>query len=837
MSNNQIIKQTWITRILDTFGIKGYGQLIENPKSPERGASWSTASGVFQNRAPLAAMSVYGRHGYTYACISKASQDIAALPFKLLQKSGAETIEIKDHPVIDLINQPNSITDGELFREQFILDLTLTGNFYCLIVGDLSAPTSLFRLHPQNVRIIPDPTTMIKAYEYSDGGSLVEYPVERILHIRRASWNIGASGELYGTGAIEALEEELKGDIGAQKLAAETAGKGRPDILLSPKDASDIWGKDMRTEIKDAYDKMSSKGGAMVLSGQVQVDTVQLSPRDLEYQSLRTLARENISAVTGTPSTVLGLPDANYATARQATITYWENQKLKSRRLEKLLTKVARMFDSSLFVEFDFSGIDALQDVRTAQLSRIESHIINGVEAEAAYEYEGLKFPNMAEEEPASQPVEEPQREETLQFIKPKKKNITPDEVRGSVGDRNPTNYPEDGDNKEVALRNSNYPRFPHSEALALKEEWPEIWKRGGNILGNLQFNRLLPIAQRPSSIAQTETEEMAIRLREAWAARHEGDFLLAGVVAQIKWLVIGDRGLSHMRKVISAEKARLNKKAQKSMEPSSLPASLRTEDEKNLLWKSFIEKLTPLEREFKAVTDSYLEQAKNRYLKRVNLLIKATEQKAYIEKIDYSALLGRAVEEKYLESSIGQIWSRIWALTGNDSIEDLYAMTNRSRPLDLVFGERPIVKREIGKMINNILDTTEEQIKKIVSEGIKNGLSNYDIGKAIEEASSFSSSRSQTIAQTETTKAINLATVESYEMFEETEDIKIYKEWIDSKDESVREEHRELGRQSPIPVKDEFKINGYTGKAPSSFGVPEMDINCRCTIAPVIKD
>lgn len=823
--DNPIVKKNWLTRILDTFGIKGYGQIIENPQSPERGASWSLNVGIFQHRSPLIDMSVYGKHGYTYACISKASQDIANLPIKLYRKDNVDKVEITEHPILELISNPNSIMDGELFREQFIVDLTMTGNFYCLIVGDLNAPTSLFRLHPQNVKIVPDPVIMIKGYEYSDGGSVAEYPVERIIHIRRASWNNGAQGELYGTGAIEALEQELKGDIGAQRLASETAGKGRPDVLLSPMDPSDIWGKDMRTEIKDAYDKMSSKGGAMVLSGQVKVDTVQLSPRDLEYQSLRTLARENISAVTGTPSTVLGLPDANYATARQANITYWENQKLKSRRLEKFFTKVAKMFDSSLFVEFDFSSIDALQDVRNQQLERIEKHIINGVDAEAAYQFEGLSYP-IIEEEPA--PIESPVEQNNSKQVSKAKKKISPEIVKGSVGDRNPTNFPEDGDDKEVALRNSQWERFPWKEAQALKDEWPEIWKKGGNILGSLQYSRLKPIAERNSSIAKTETEELAIRLREAWAARHYEDFRLAGVVAQIKWLVVGSRGLAHMRKVIQEEKARLDKKSQKAF---------RQPDEKDKYWRAYISKVDPLQSEFQKAAQKYLQSASHRYANRTSLLAKVIENKSFETRADYSALLGREIERQAMTEELGTIWSRIWTLIGNESLDDLYTMTKRPKPTGINLSERPIVQNEIESMVENLLDTTEDKIKKIVRQGIRDGLSNENIAIKISEDTVFSESRAKVIAQTETTKATNLATVESYQLFEDEEDIKVYKEWIDSKDDLVREEHIKLGNDEPIPAKDYFQVAGDKAMAPAGFSDVALNVNCRCTIAPVIKD
>lgn len=119
------------------------------------------------------------------------------------------------------------------------------------------------------------------------------------------------------------------------------------------------------------------------------------------------------------------------------------------------------------------------------------------------------------------------------------------------------TNFPEAGGDSPVSLRSSRYPLFPLDEAQALKDEWPEIWDRGGNILGDKQFNRLAPMARDRRS-PETDTEEEAVRLREAWAARHLEDFRLAGVVAQIKWLVVGSRGLDHMRDVIMSEKERL---------------------------------------------------------------------------------------------------------------------------------------------------------------------------------------------------------------------------------------------------------------------------------------
>ena len=173
--------------------------------------------------------------------------------------------------------------------------------------------------------------------------------------------------------------------------------------------------------------------------------------------------------------------------------------------------------------------------------------------------------------------------------------------------------------------------------------------------------------------------------------------------------------------------------------------------------------------------------------------------------------------------------------LTGNDTVTQLYDMTGKSRPLDLLFGERKIMERQILTMARQINATNEKQVKRLVRAGIEKGLSNKQIAENIRGATTFNAARAQRIAQTETTKAINTATNDAYKQFEDQENVKVLKEWIDSRDDKVRESHQELGSQPPIPVDKDFQIDGYSAAAPASFGVAAMDINCRCTIAPII--
>ena len=124
----------------------------------------------------------------------------------------------------------------------------------------------------------------------------------------------------------------------------------------------------------------------------------------------------------------------------------------------------------------------------------------------------------------------------------------------------NLTDFPTKGEDKKISLRNSNYPVFDKRFAEGLKENDPKIWKAGGNIEGNRSFRLLMRALDGDDSPEVLKK----IKEREAWAARHfedgsqfkSGDKKarpsnIAGVVAQIKWLVIGNLGEQKMKDVI----------------------------------------------------------------------------------------------------------------------------------------------------------------------------------------------------------------------------------------------------------------------------------------------
>jgi hypothetical protein len=119
--------------------------------------------------------------------------------------------------------------------------------------------------------------------------------------------------------------------------------------------------------------------------------------------------------------------------------------------------------------------------------------------------------------------------------------------------DKSITNFPNNGDNQEISMRNSQWKTFDAKFAANLKENHPDIWRLGGNIRGNSQYRKLTS-ALGKSADQLNGTQKNAIELREAWVARHHKDFRIAGVIAQIKWLAVGSRGEKYMKDLVKEE-------------------------------------------------------------------------------------------------------------------------------------------------------------------------------------------------------------------------------------------------------------------------------------------
>lgn len=129
---------------------------------------------------------------------------------------------------------------------------------------------------------------------------------------------------------------------------------------------------------------------------------------------------------------------------------------------------------------------------------------------------------------------------------------------------------------------------------------------------------------------------------------------------------------------------------------------------------------------------------------------------------------------------------------------------------------------------VKYITDTTQDQLRAVISEAFEQGVSIGEVSKRItEKFDEITAGRANTIARTETLAAVSIGQEEKRaDVQKEFPDSKVQKMWVDSGDDRVRDSHQIDGE---VVDADEAFSNGLL--YPRQEGAPaEEVINCRCT-------
>jgi len=151
----------------------------------------------------------------------------------------------------------------------------------------------------------------------------------------------------------------------------------------------------------------------------------------------------------------------------------------------------------------------------------------------------------------------------------------------------------------------------------------------------------------------------------------------------------------------------------------------------------------------------------------------------------------------------------------------------------------KKFVAETVGEKVELIEGTTTEGIKKLIQEGIDEGLSIVAITKNIKNLyENMSKNRAELIARTEIVSASNFGSLSGARQAEEQLNIKVNKIWIRTFDSRVRDAHARAGSHPPIALKDKFSVGGDLLEFPGDpNGSPENVIRCRCAIGYVRKE
>ena len=535
----------------------------------------------------------YSENAIVNRCINEIATNASRVKINLFRGEA----EVDSHPILDLLGSPSPTQSQVEFFQAVYSYLLISGNSYMLSVGpDNTAPIELYTLRPDRIKIKQGNRSMPLAYDYIISGQVQEsYPINQktgdaqVKHVKL----FNPLDDYYGMSPIQASSVDIDQHNLANKHNVNLLQNGaRPSgaVIFKPKDET---GGNIRLEdtqrsqlINDINQRFSGTGNAgkpMLLEGDFDWKEMGLSPKDMDFISLKNMSAKDIALVYGVPSQLIGIPDSqtysNFAEAKLAL--YNETIIPLLDRIQADLNEwlIPKFNDEALELRYDIDSIPAMAEQRRRVFESVTTGVQNGIltrnEAREQLGYETLEgadsllvpatlMPlNIANEtlpDDRTEDVPEENIPEELQDEPEEVENTDDtDEIIKAISDINTT--PTDGMVEEA------------KKGL----DWRKEFNRGGTRVGATRANQILnKVSLSPSTV----------RRMFSFFSRHEVDKQADGFSpgekgypsnGRIAWALWGgDAGFSWSRKVRNQLDRERDKFYEIDVEEKALSASVK---------------------------------------------------------------------------------------------------------------------------------------------------------------------------------------------------------------------------------------------------------------------
>jgi HK97 family phage portal protein len=319
----------------------------------------------------------YMKNPVAYRAARLVQEAAASVPW-LLYERGAE---LDEHPLLDLLARPNPRQAGGEFLEALYGHLLAAGNAYVEAVTVDGEVRELHALRPDRMSVVPDASGWPAAYEYSANGRTVRFAQEGegispVLHIAL----FHPLDDYYGFAPAEAAVASV--DV---HNAASAWNKALLDNAARPSGAlvykseggenlSDEQFERLREELAANFSGAANAGRPLLLEGGLSWQAMSLTPKDMDFLSLKHIAAREIALAFGVPPMLLGIPgDNTYANYREANLSFWRQTVLPlvARMAAALSGWLAPAFGEGLRLGHDLDAIEALSEEREALWRRV----------------------------------------------------------------------------------------------------------------------------------------------------------------------------------------------------------------------------------------------------------------------------------------------------------------------------------------------------------------------------------------------------------------------------------------------------------------------------------
>lgn len=320
----------------------------------------------------------FAQNSICYRCIRMIAEAAASIPLRVNE----DGVDYKDHPILELLNNPNANQCGPELIEEWYGYLMVAGNSYLELVTINETPRELYVLRPDRMKVIAGADGWPQAFEYTTNNHSVHFPVSNgkeqssILHNKL----FHPTNDHYGMSPIEAAASAI--DI---HNAASAWNKSLLDNSARPSGALIYTAKDgqlsseqyerLRQELEENFEGSVNAGKPLLLEGGLDWKNMGLTPRDMDFIEAKYIAAREIALAFGVPPMLLGIPgDNTYSNYAEANRTFWRQTilPLVEKGAKSLSNWLRPSYGATINLKPDINEVTALTQERETLWQRLQ---------------------------------------------------------------------------------------------------------------------------------------------------------------------------------------------------------------------------------------------------------------------------------------------------------------------------------------------------------------------------------------------------------------------------------------------------------------------------------
>jgi HK97 family phage portal protein len=254
------------------------------------------------------------------AAVTMLAEDVAKLPWSIYRNADDKSrTEARDHPLYDLLDEPNEWMNGFELREMMQTGIIMRGNGYAIIERNYrGSPIALIPWNPDRIlewiatdgRIFYRPMAhniheqaLLRRLEPQLVGSDQFVPFEDMLHIRGFSLD-----GLAGMSRITLAKEAIALGLSQEQQAARWMGQGaKPSgMLTTDQKLTKEAAERLSADIKENWGGLKNSGRVIVGEQGLKFQPFSMTSADLEFIASRQFQLQDLARIFRIPPHMIG---------------------------------------------------------------------------------------------------------------------------------------------------------------------------------------------------------------------------------------------------------------------------------------------------------------------------------------------------------------------------------------------------------------------------------------------------------------------------------------------------------------------------------------------------